>query len=65
MINFVLSGSVKSLISMPCFMTHAAIPASVREARGLTEDLVRISVGIENIDDLLADLDQALSSGPL
>lgn len=50
---------------MPCFMTHAAIPASVREARGLTEDLVRISVGIENIDDLLGDLNQALSSGPL
>ncbi|KAI9071121.1 hypothetical protein K1719_046910 [Acacia pycnantha] len=57
-------GSVKSLITMPCFMTHAAIPAPVREARGLTEDLVRISVGIENINDLIADLDQALSSGP-
>nr|BBI54966.1 cystathionine beta-lyase [Leucaena leucocephala] len=58
-------GSVKSLISMPCFMSHASIPAAVREARGLTEDLVRISVGIENVDDLIADLDKALSSGPL
>nr|BAS32612.1 cystathionine beta-lyase [Mimosa pudica] len=58
-------GSVKSLISMPCFMSHASIPVAVREARGLTEDLVRISVGIENVDDLIADLDQALSSGPL
>ncbi|XP_054805903.1 cystathionine beta-lyase, chloroplastic-like isoform X1 [Prosopis cineraria] len=58
-------GSVKSLISMPCFMSHASIPASVREARGLTEDLVRISVGIEDVNDLIADLDKALSSGPL
>ncbi|KAK4265204.1 hypothetical protein QN277_026287 [Acacia crassicarpa] len=58
-------GSVKSLISLPCFMSHAAIPTAIREARGLTEDLVRISVGIENVNDLIADLDQALSSGPL
>ncbi|GJN29509.1 hypothetical protein PR202_gb17735 [Eleusine coracana subsp. coracana] len=58
-------GSVKSLISLPCFMSHAAIPASVREARGLTDDLVRISVGIEDVDDLIADLDHALRSGPV
>ncbi|PKI53206.1 hypothetical protein CRG98_026407 [Punica granatum] len=58
-------GSVKSLISMPCFMSHASIPAAVREARGLTEDLIRISVGIENVDDLISDLDNALSTGPL
>ncbi|XP_015900622.1 cystathionine beta-lyase, chloroplastic isoform X1 [Ziziphus jujuba] len=57
-------GSVKSLISMPCFMSHASIPADVREARGLTEDLVRISVGIEDVDDLIADLDNALRTGP-
>lgn len=57
-------GSVKSLISMPCFMSHASIPAAVREARGLTEDLVRISVGIEDINDLIADLDYALRTGP-
>ncbi|XP_042503737.1 cystathionine beta-lyase, chloroplastic [Macadamia integrifolia] len=58
-------GSVKSLISLPCFMSHAAIPAAVRESRGLTEDLVRISVGIEDADDLIADLDNALRTGPL
>lgn len=58
-------GSVKSLISMPCFMSHASIPAAVREARGLTEDLIRISVGIEDVNDLIADLDTALSTGPL
>ncbi|KAF7112340.1 hypothetical protein RHSIM_RhsimUnG0239200 [Rhododendron simsii] len=50
-------GSVKSLISMPCFMSHASILAAVREARGLTEDLVRISVGIEDVNDLISDLD--------
>ncbi|KMT15149.1 hypothetical protein BVRB_3g062630 [Beta vulgaris subsp. vulgaris] len=58
-------GSVKSLISMPCFMSHAAIPAADREARGLTEDLVRISVGIEDVNDLIADLDHALKTGPV
>ena len=58
------SGSVKSLISLPCFMSHAAIPASVREERGLTDDLVRISVGIEDVEDLIADLDRALRTGP-
>lgn len=58
------TGSVKSLISMPCFMSHASIPAEVREARGLTEDLVRISVGIEDVNDLIADLDNALRTGP-
>ncbi|KAK9726022.1 hypothetical protein RND81_05G185000 [Saponaria officinalis] len=58
-------GSVKSLISMPCFMSHAAIPPADREARGLTEDLVRISVGIEDVNDLIADLDHALSTGPI
>ncbi|KAM7258236.1 hypothetical protein ACFE04_013977 [Oxalis oulophora] len=57
-------GSVKSLISLPCFMSHASIPAAVREARGLSEDLVRISVGIEDVDDLIADLDHALTTGP-
>jgi cystathionine beta-lyase len=62
---FLFAGSVKSLISMPCFMSHASIPAEVREARGLTEDLVRISVGIEDVSDLIADLDNALRTGPL
>ncbi|XP_058087363.1 cystathionine beta-lyase, chloroplastic isoform X2 [Magnolia sinica] len=58
-------GSVKSLISLPCFMSHASIPASVRELRGLSEDLIRISVGIEDINDLIEDLDNAIRSGPL
>lgn len=57
-------GSVKSLISLPCFMSHASISSSVREARGLTEDLVRISVGIEDVEDLITDLDYAIRSGP-
>lgn len=40
-------------------MSHASIPAEVRAARGLPDDLVRISVGIEDVDDLIADLEQA------
>ncbi|GMH42840.1 hypothetical protein BSKO_10759 [Bryopsis sp. KO-2023] len=54
-------GSVVSLISLPCFMSHASVSAELREARGLPDDLVRISVGIEAIDDLLADLKQAMT----
>lgn len=46
-------------------MSHASIPAAVRETRGLTEDLIRISVGIEDANDLISDLDSALSTGPL
>lgn len=52
-------GNVNSLISMPCFMSHASIPAEVRAARGLPDDLVRIAAGIEDVDDLLDDLDAA------
>lgn len=55
-------GSVKSLISLPCFMSHASIPSEVRESRGLSEDLIRLSVGIEDAEDLIADLDQAIKS---
>ncbi len=54
-------GSVSSLISLPCRMSHASIPESVRRARALPEDLVRISVGIEDADDLIEDLNQALT----
>ncbi|KAK8671587.1 hypothetical protein V6N13_038178 [Hibiscus sabdariffa] len=53
-------GSVKSLISLPCFPSNESIPGPVRVARGLTEDLVRISVGTEDVDDLITDLDKAL-----
>jgi len=54
-------GNVMSQISLPCFMSHASIPAEVRAARGLPDDLVRISCGIEDADDLIADLDQAMN----
>ncbi|CAL8468529.1 g8069 [Coccomyxa elongata] len=53
-------GSCSSLISLPCYMSHASIPAALRAARGLPDDLVRISVGIEDPSDLLADLDRAM-----
>ena len=46
-------GSASSAISLPCYMSHASIPAEVRAARGLPDDLVRISVGIEDPQDLL------------
>lgn len=49
---------------MPCFMSHASIPAAVREARGLTEDLVRISAGIEDANDSISYLDIVLKTGP-
>lgn len=54
-------GNVVSLISLPCYMSHASIPAEVRAARGLPDDLVRISCGIEDAEDLIADLDQAMN----
>src|SRR6516165_6273927 len=53
-------GGVETLISHPATMTHATIGASGRKAIGLSDGMVRISVGIEDIDDLIADLDQAL-----
>lgn len=53
--NVVVSfGSVTSSISLPCYMSHASIPAAVRAARGLPDDLVRISAGIEDVGDLIA-----------
>lgn len=53
-------GGVESLISLPALMTHASVPAEMRERMGVTEGLVRLSVGIEDLDDILADLTQAL-----
>ena len=53
-------GGVESLISLPALMTHASTPLQVRAALGITDRLVRISVGIEDSDDLIADLDAAL-----
>jgi cystathionine beta-lyase/cystathionine gamma-synthase len=53
-------GGVESLIEHPAIMTHASIPAEVRASLGITDNLVRLSVGIEDVEDLLADLEQAL-----
>jgi cystathionine gamma-lyase len=53
-------GGVESLIDHPATMTHASIPEDVRLQMGITEDLIRLSVGIEDLEDLIADLDQAL-----
>lgn len=53
-------GGVESIVTHPGIMTHASIPKEVRDARGVTDGLVRLSVGIEDADDLIADLDQAL-----
>jgi cystathionine gamma-lyase len=54
-------GGVESLIEHPWSMTHLSMPEEVRRRAGITEDLVRVSVGIEHVDDLRADLDQALA----
>jgi cystathionine beta-lyase/cystathionine gamma-synthase len=53
-------GGVESLISLPAVMTHASMPKEMRERVGITDSLVRLSVGIEDVDDIIADLDQAL-----
>jgi cystathionine beta-lyase/cystathionine gamma-synthase len=55
-------GGVESLISHPATMTHAAVPAERRQALGITDGLVRLSVGIEDIEDLREDLGQALDA---
>ena len=52
-------GGVESLANHPALMTHASIPADKRAEIGVTDDMVRLSVGVEDIDDLLADLEQA------
>jgi cystathionine gamma-lyase len=57
-------GGVESLIEHPVTMTHASVPPEVLERMGITPDLIRISVGIEDLDDLLADLDAALTPPP-
>ena len=53
-------GGVESLIEHPAIMTHASIPAEQRAAIGITDGLLRLSVGVEDIEDLIEDLDQAL-----
>ena len=54
-------GSVNSSISLPVCMSHVSIPGEVRARKFLPQDLIRLSVGIENVEDLIADLDQALA----
>ena len=56
-------GGVESLIEHPATMTHASLPAGIQRQMGITPDLIRISVGIEDVADLIADLDQALGGG--
>jgi cystathionine gamma-lyase len=53
-------GGVESLIEHPAIMTHASLPPSAREELGISDGLVRLSVGVEDVDDLVADLEQAL-----
>jgi cystathionine beta-lyase/cystathionine gamma-synthase len=53
-------GGVETLISLPAVMTHASMPKEVQDRVGITEGLVRLSVGIEDVEDIIADLDQAL-----
>jgi cystathionine beta-lyase len=53
-------GGVESILSYPAMMSHAAMPRPERLARGITDGLVRLSVGLEAADDLIADLDSAL-----
>jgi cystathionine gamma-lyase len=54
-------GGVESLVCHPASMTHGSIPKEIRESRGLTDTLLRLSVGIEDTEDILADLEQALA----
>jgi cystathionine beta-lyase len=55
-------GAVESIISYPLTMSHAAMPPEIRQKAGITGDLIRLSVGLEDPGDLIADLAQAMSS---
>ncbi len=55
-------GGVESLVGHPASMTHASVPREMREAMGLTDSLVRLSIGVEDVEDLIADLEQALEA---
>jgi cystathionine gamma-lyase len=54
-------GGVESLIEHPALMTHASLPAETRERIGISDGLVRLSVGIETLEDLIEDINQALN----
>jgi cystathionine beta-lyase len=53
-------GGVESLVGHPATMTHAALPKEEREAQGILDGLLRLSIGIESVDDLMDDLNRAL-----
>jgi len=55
-------GGVESLIEHPAIMTHASVPKEMREKLGIDDGLVRLSVGIESIDDLISDVEKALEN---
>ena len=55
-------GGTESLMSQPASTTHSGVPKATRDRLGVTDALIRISVGIEDADDLIADLDQALAA---
>ncbi len=55
-------GGVESLVDHPAIMTHASVPAAARAALGITDSLIRLSVGVEDVTDLIADLDAALAA---
>jgi cystathionine gamma-synthase len=55
-------GGIESLVCHPATMTHASVPREVREAAGITDGLIRFSVGIEHVEDLWADIEHALAA---
>jgi cystathionine gamma-lyase len=55
-------GGVESLVDHPAIMTHASLPADVRRELGIADGLIRLSVGVEDVNDLIGDLERALSA---
>jgi cystathionine beta-lyase len=55
-------GGVESLVCHPATMTHASIPKEIREKVGITDGLIRLSVGIEKVDDIILDLNAGISA---
>ena len=57
-----IQGGFESLAEHPAIMTHASVPAEQRAVLGISDTLIRLSVGLENVEDLINDLDQALNA---
>lgn len=55
-------GDAETLIQHPATMTHAVVPSDVRKSMGITDNMLRVSVGLEAIDDILEDIEQALGN---